>query len=205
LSLLILVIVGAGIFFMKKNDSSTISKPALVEGGLNSITSSKPIENNSADNSPPPWMGSGSGMSPNKNINGSTSSELSTPSLGAANPKLSGVEASQRRLVELEKIQAELNASLQNGQPDLKKLSATLNKMKQTQGDNVGGVNINALINNLEKAQQIQELALEMQKESAKTGNFDQKKLDSNMKKMLQLQSEMRVDIVTTTTTNKSK
>lgn len=205
LTLLILVMVGVGIFFFKKNDSSSDIKPSIVDFGSNGNNQTKSKEGNSNDNSPPPWMGSGSVSQANKNSDGNSSNEVSNSGNGFNAQKPTGADESKKKLEELNKIQAEITANMQNGQPDIKKLTATLYKMKQTQGDVVGGVNIGILITNLEKAQQIQELALEMQNNTGKVGSFDQKKQELNLKKMQQLQAEMRTDFVVPPSVNKSK
>lgn len=208
MTLLILVMVGAAIFFLNKNDSSTDIKPTIVDTGLNGNTSTKSKDSNSIDsidNTPPPWMGSAAVTQGNKNSDGNSSNELSNSGSGINSQKITSAEESKKKLEELNKIQAEITANMQNGQPDINKLKATLYKMKQTQGDVVGGVNIGILINNLEKAQQIQELALEMQNNTGKVGSFDQKKQEINLKKMQQLQAEMRTDFVASPTINQSK
>jgi cell fate (sporulation/competence/biofilm development) regulator YlbF (YheA/YmcA/DUF963 family) len=208
LTLLILVMVGAGIFFLNKNDSSSDIKPTIVDTGSTGNTSTKSKDSNSIDsidNTPPPWMGSTAVTQGNKNSDGNSSNELSNSGSGINSQKITSAEESKKKLEELNKIQAEITANMQNGQPDINKLKATLYKMKQTQGDVVGGVNIGILINNLEKAQQIQELALEMQNNTGKVGSFDQKKQEINLKKMQQLQAEMRTDFVASPNINKSK
>lgn len=206
LSLLLIVLIGAVVYWMSKDTSKSSIKSAVVDMNLNnSALTKKQADNNSLDNSPPPWLGSTANSPTIKSVDGNASNDILNVPNGTQRQQLTGIEQSKKRLADLEKLQAEVNASVQNGQPDLKKLSATLYKMKETQGSTVGGVNLNALITNLEKAQQIQELAFEMQKESGKAGNSDQKKLDANMKKMQQLQSEMRTDIMVSPTTNANK
>lgn len=206
LSLLLIVLIGAVVYWMSKDTSKSSIKSAVVDMNLNnSSLTKKQADNNSLDNSPPPWLGSTANGPTIKSVDGNVSNDILNVPNGTQRQQLTGIEQSKKRLADLEKLQAEVNASVQNGQPDLKKLSATLYKMKETQGSTVGGVNLNALITNLEKAQQIQELAFEMQKESGKAGNSDQKKLDANMKKMQQLQSEMRTDIMVSPTTNANK
>lgn len=206
LSLLLIVLIGAVVYWMSMDTSKSSIKSAVVDMNLNnSALTKKQADNNSLDNSPPPWLGSTANSPTIKSVDGNASNDILNVPNGTQRQQLTGIEQSKKRLADLEKLQAEVNASVQNGQPDLKKLSATLYKMKETQGSTVGGVNLNALITNLEKAQQIQELAFEMQKESGKGGNSDQKKLDANMKKMQQLQSEMRTDIMVSPTTNANK
>ncbi len=141
------------------------------------------------DTAPPPWA----------------ANRAAAPALpGTANP-LAGASVpldkapskdGERDLKELERMQSELATSVRDGkQPDHKKVADLLNKVKQMRGPVVGGVNLDAVLNNLEKAGEMQTLALEMQRESAKPGGPDRKALLANVEKLKKLQSEIRNDI----------
>ncbi len=59
----------------------------------------------------------------------------------------------------------------------------------------MNGVNLDAVISNLQTAQEIQALAQEIQQESAKPGGGDGKKMQAYVAQLTKLQSRMRMDI----------
>jgi len=102
----------------------------------------------------------------------------------------------QHALKELEQIRNELAASMRDGkQPDPKKVVEALTRLKRTYGSQVAGVNLDAVINNVEKAQEIQALALKMQSETSKPGGPDQKALMGYVEQLKKLQAQLRTDI----------
>jgi hypothetical protein len=69
--------------------------------------------------------------------------------------------------------------------------------LKQKHGAMVGGVNLDLVMNNLQVSQDIQALALEMQRESAKSGGGNSKKMQAYLSQLQTLQSQLRLDIST--------
>ncbi len=129
----------------------------------------------SAD-TPAPWM------------NGSQAS-------GAAAP--AGEQAKQKRMAELQALQADILRKTQQGQqPDAKQVDATLAKLQEIEGAPiVAGVNIPAVRSNLDKAQQMQQLAQDMEREAKKPGGPDMNRLRAQMAQLQQLQGQLRNDI----------
>jgi murein L,D-transpeptidase YcbB/YkuD len=118
-----------------------------------------------------------------------------TPLESALNSPASAVGA-QQNLIKLKTMQQELAASMRDGkQPDPKKVVALLTEIKRTNGSTVAGVNLDAVLNNLEQSQKIQALAIEIQHENAKPGGPDKKVLAAHFEKLKQLQSQLRMDI----------
>lgn len=118
---------------------------------------------------------------------------------GAATPRdsaaLPSPQLAQRDLKELEKIKMELSDAMRDGkQADPKKVVEALVKLKQMNGSAVSGVNLDAVINNVEKAQEMQALALEMQRESNKPGGPDRKALLAYVEQLKKLQAQVRTD-----------
>lgn len=102
----------------------------------------------------------------------------------------------QQNLIKLKTMQQDLAASIRDGkQPDPKKVVALLTEIKRTNGSTVAGVNLDAVLNNLEQSQKIQALAVEIQHETAKSGGPDKKVLAAYFEKLKQLQSQLRMDI----------
>lgn len=113
-------------------------------------------------------------------------------------PALPGMATSAQRQhaqKELEQIRNELAASVRDGKPDPKKVVEALTRLKQTYGSQVAGVNLDAVINNVEKAQEIQALALKMQSETSKPGGPDQKAVQGYVEQLQKLQAQLRTDI----------
>ncbi|WP_334189536.1 hypothetical protein [Noviherbaspirillum sp.] len=129
-----------------------------------------------AANTPAPWM------------NHSQAS-------GAAAP--AGEQAKEKRLAELHALQADILRQTQQGkQPDAKQVDATLAKLQEIEGAPVvAGVNIPAVRSNLDKAQQMQQLAQDMEREAKKPGGPDMNKLRAQMAQMQQLQGQLRNDV----------
>lgn len=114
---------------------------------------------------------------------------------GAAAP--AGGQEKQKRLAELQSLQADILRQTQQGrQPDAKQVDATLAKLQEIEGAPiVAGVNIPAVRSNLDKAQQLQQLAQEMEREAKKPGGPDMNKLKAQMAQLQQLQGQLRNDV----------
>lgn len=138
------------------------------------------------DGTPPPWA---TGGTPPPSL-----AQADKPLNGL--PMASGPAATQRELKELETMQQELAGALRDGkQPDPKKVAELLTRLKEKHGATVNGVNLDAVISNLQTAQEIQALAQEIQQESAKPGGGDGKKMQAYVAQLTKLQSRMRMDI----------
>lgn len=136
---------------------------------------------------PPPWAG-GVVLPPSLAQPG----QIGDRSLGAA----SSSAVNQRDLQQLEKMQQELTQAMQGGQqPDPKQVEALLNQLKQKHGSTVAGINLDVVIINLKVAQEIQVLALDMQRESAKPGGGDIKKMQAYVEQLTKLQLRLRTDV----------
>lgn len=93
-------------------------------------------------------------------------------------------------------MQQELANAMRDGkQPDPKKVAEMLTRLKEKHGSTVAGVNLDAVISNLQTATEMQALALEIQHESAKPGGGDGKKMQGYVAQLTKLQSRMRMDI----------
>ncbi|HEV2612293.1 MAG TPA: hypothetical protein VGU61_18670 [Noviherbaspirillum sp.] len=127
-------------------------------------------------NTPAPWM------------NNSQASGATVPA---------GGQEKQKRLAELQALQADILRQTQQGrQPDAKQVDATLAKLQEIEGAPiVAGVNIPAVRSNLDKAQQLQQLAQEMEREARKPGGPDMNKLKAQMAQLQQLQGQLRNDV----------
>ncbi len=192
--LLFAAIVATAAFFLVKTDKD-IAGPTLKTAGPTLASPSAVADLNAplATDVPPPWANSGSTAAHKNTAGDSTPTSGSHQTTSATG--VTGASRTKPNLAELEKMQVELLAAVQSGKPDVKKLSEVLHRLKQTQGANVGGVNIDALINNLEKSQQLQDLSMEMQKETQKVGGPDQKKMQDNIERLKKLQAQMRTDV----------
>jgi uncharacterized membrane protein len=143
-----------------------------------------------ADNAPPPWANSSAGMS-------AASSNANAAGGGTPAPATSlGKKGSQLSKTELDGIQTELLAAMQTQKPDTKRMIEILNRLKQSPDTKVSGINIDVLINNMEKSQQMQDLAAEIQKESTKPGGVDTKRLQEQVERLKKLQSQVRTDVL---------
>ncbi|MBR7800852.1 hypothetical protein [Undibacterium fentianense] len=137
----------------------------------------------------PPWANSSAGGMRDQSVSNTTA--LPTPEMGV--PK---ANAKSMNPAELQKMQSELLTAVQSGNPDPKRLKEILLHLKQTQGNNVGGVNVDVLIGNLDASQQLQTIAAEVQKEAQKPGGPDQRKMQELTDKMKRVQGQMRTDVM---------
>lgn len=185
---LVLVLLAVAIVLIQRGPSTAEPKPGLAASVAPLLApQSAPAANmpRAAEGVPPPWATG------------------ATPSLAQADKPLNGqpmaagpATASQRELKELEKLQQELTESMREGkQPDPKKVAEMLNRLKEKHGSTVVGVNLDAVISNLQTAQDMQALALEIQHESGKPGGGDSKKMQGYIAQLTKLQSRMRMDI----------
>lgn len=151
-------------------------------------------KNTSIDNTPSPWANSGNGVA----LPGGDKSVTDMTNADGKNDARNSNVVPGKKLTpaELQKFQDELLATVQSGNPDAKKLKEILTRLKQTQGNTVGGVNVDVLLNNLEKSQQIQDVATQLQKESQKPGGPDQRKMQDYMDSLKKLQAQMRTDVM---------
>lgn len=184
-------------FFMAKMDNNAPA-PAQKNAGVTPVTPSgaPSVAVPAEADVPPPWANSKSAQAEVR-VDGqprSPSGVSEQPAIAGA-PR-SGAAQSKSDLADINKMQTELLAIVQSGNPDTKKLAEVLHRLKQTQGANVGGVNVDVLINNLEKSQQLQDLSVEMQKEAQKAGGPDQKKMQENVERLKKIQAQMRTDVM---------
>lgn len=183
---LVLVLLAVAIVVSWRNSSTSESMPGSGGSVAPSVaTPSAPAASlpRAGDGVPPPWATGTPSPAPAQAQNQLNSQPM--PAAPAA--------AAQR---ELEKMQQELAASVRDGkQPDPKKVAEMLNLLKEKYGSTVAGVNLDAVISNLQTAQEMQALALEIQHESAKPGGGDSKKMQGYVAQLTKLQSRMRMDI----------
>lgn len=93
-------------------------------------------------------------------------------------------------------MQQQISVAMRGGQQaDPKHVEALLLQLKSKHGSTVAGVNLDVVIGNLQVAQEIQVLALEMQRESAKPGGGDNKKMQGLLEQLTKLQLRLRTDI----------
>lgn len=186
----VVIVVLALAYGMRTSTSDNVKPVTGTPAGV--AASAPPAANNApADNMPAPWA------------NGSNSSALQSGEKSSANVTglsdgHNNTKAPGKKLTaaELQKFQDELLGTVQSGNPDPKRLKEILTRLKQTQGNTVGGVNVDVLLNNLEKSQQIQDVAAQLQKESQKPGGPDQKKMQDYMDSLKKLQAQMRTDVM---------
>ncbi len=189
------VAVALGFFLAKLDVGTSASAPkasAVAPVTSPAAPQARPTQEAEA---PPPWVNSGSQAVALGSDANSLPGMEAKQQIAAGEVPVSAAGKSKEKLAELGKAQAELTAFVQAGNADPKKLLDILQKLKQTQGPVVGGVNLDALINNLEKTQQLQDLSIEMQKEAQKAGGPDQKKMQDNIERLKKLQAQMRTDV----------
>lgn len=192
------VAVALGFFFAKFDITVTAVAPKTTVATSVTSSATASVRSTPETEAPPPWANSGN-QAANVNAGAGTLPRMdANQGVGSGEAPMSATSNSKQKLAELGKTQAELTAFVQSGNADPKKLLDILQKLKQTQGPSVGGVNIDALINNLEKTQQLQELSVEMQRESQKVGGPDQKKMQENIERLKKLQAQMRTDVTVT-------
>ena len=182
---LVLVLLAAAVMFGRRGPATPETVPAAMTPATPSVAS--PSVPGGPPSRPgdgvPPWAAGGV-QAPSLALPGD--SPVSTGSAAAA----------QRDLQELEKMQQELADSMRGGQqPDPKRVEALLNQLKQKHGSTVAGVNLDVVISNLQVAQEIQVLALDMQRESVKPGGGDIKKMQGYVGQLTKLQSRLRTDV----------
>lgn len=158
---------------------------------------------NAGDMTPPPWATSSTNGSVNGSVNGSAAlgngaAANGTGVAGVRTPAQRQMEvaAREKELQDMQQFQRELQQATVNGKPDPKKMIEVFERLKQTRGSVIGGVNVDVMINNLEKAQQMQDLAAEIQKEANKGGTQDPKKMQDYMDRLRKLQSQLRTDVM---------
>ena len=187
---LILLLLAVALYFALRGSSVTGRAPvAAVPTVPSASTSAVPGIGGSrpGDSAPPPWA-TGSGQAPSVAPGAAVLSGQPSPADKAA--------AAQRESKELEQMQLEIAEMLRNGkQPDPKRVAEMLTSLKQKHGAIVAGVNLDVVLNNLQVAQEIQTLALEIQRESSKPGGGDSKKMQAYVAQLTKLQAQMRMDI----------
>lgn len=187
---LILLLLVVALYFGSRGLSRTGSTPvAAVPTAPSATTPPAPGVGvpRSGDSAPPPWA-TGSGQASSVAPGAAVLSGQPSPADKAA--------AAQRESRELERMQLEIAEMLRDGkQPDPKRVAAMLTSLKQKHGAIVAGVNLDVVLNNLQVAQEIQTLALEIQRESSKLGGGDSKKMQAYVAQLTKLQAQMRMDI----------
>ena len=184
---LVLVLLAVAIMFGRRGPATAPAAmnpaaPSVANPSVPGGASSRP-----GDGVPPPWAAGG--VQP-------PSVALPGQALGGPPVSAASAAAAQRDLQELQRMQQELAESMRGGQqPDPKRVEALLNQLKQKHGSTVAGVNLDVVISNLQVAQEIQVLALDIQRESAKPGGGDFKKMQGYVAQLTKLQSRLRTDV----------
>jgi hypothetical protein len=151
----------------------------------------------SRDMTPPPWATSAGNGTPNAAANGiangvnGSNSVIRTPA-----QRQLDIAAREKDVQDMQQFQRELQQATVNGKPDPKKMIEAFERLKQARGSIVGGMNVDVMINNLQKAQQMQDLAAEIQKEANKGGAQDPKKMQDYMDRLHKLQAQLRTDVM---------
>jgi hypothetical protein len=154
---------------------------------------------NAIDSAPPPWATSSTNGAANGTSNGAGNGMASgTLPSGVRTPaqRQLDVAAREKELQDMQQFQRELQQATVNGKPDPKKMIEVFERLKQNRGSVIGGVNVDVMINNLEKAQQMQDLSAEIQKEANKGGAQDPKKMQDYMDRLRKLQGQLRTDVM---------
>lgn len=187
---LILLLLVVTLYFGFRDLSSTGSTPiaAVPTVSLANKPPSPGVEVPLPDGgAPPPWA-AGTTQPPSTAPGTSAFSGQALPADRAT--------AAQRESRELEQMQLEISEMLRDGkQPDPKRIAEMLTSLKQKHGAVVAGVNLDAVLNNLQVAQEIQTLALEVQREGNKPGGGDSKQMQAYVAQLTKLQAKMRMDI----------
>ena len=187
---LILLLLVVAVFIGSRGSSGTASTP--VAPGSTAPSAAAPVMPGvggprPGDTAPPPWA-TGSGQAPSVAPGAAILSGQPSPADKAA--------AAKRESRGVEQMQLEIAEMLRDGkQPDPKRVAELLTSLKQKHGAIVAGVNLDVVLNNLQVAQEIQTLALEIQRESGKPGGGDSKKMQAYAAQLTKLQAQMRMDI----------
>lgn len=119
------------------------------------------------------------------------------PWLVAPNSAPAGAAATAAAKPGMEQIQKRLSALTANGRtPTPHEVDEVLAELQRVQGgNNVGGVDLGALRENLARAEEIQRLAKEMEKLAQNPSKQDLPRIQSLMTQIQQLQSGIRADV----------
>lgn len=187
---LILLLLVVAFYVGRRGSSGTASAP--VAAGSTAPSATTPVVPGvsgprPSDSVTPPWA-TGSGQAASVAPGAALLNGQPSPADKAV--------AAQRESRELEQMQLEIAEMLRDGkQPDPKRIAEMLTSLKQKHGAIIAGVNLDAVLNNLQVAQEIQTLALEVQRESGKPGGGDSKKMQAYVAQLTKLQAQMRMDI----------
>ena len=200
LSVSFALIFGLGIylgqFFFGASPTASVASSNLPNSP---IAANAPIAAtpSSGDMTPPPWANGGQIGTGNAAANAANAAN-GTANTGVRTPaqRQLDVAAREKELQDMQQFQRELQQATVNGKPDPKKMIEVFERLKQTRGSVVGGVNVDVMINNLDKAQQMQDLAAEIQKEANKGGAQDPKKMQDYMDRLRKLQGQLRTDVM---------
>lgn len=182
LAVLALWMVRTGPLPPERAADPVVIAPPPVPVGPSAATSLPRVERAPASEAPPPWSApASSGPSPLAPTDASPAAEP-VPARSAA------LAVIQRQLAEL----------VANGQePDTKKLDQLLAEVVRVQGSpNIGGVNVEALRHNLGVAEQMKAIATDMQQLSSQGAKADPAQLQAQMARIVELQAQMRVDVL---------
>jgi hypothetical protein len=197
---LVVVLLAAAVWFGRPGISNSETPATVAQPGARPVATPMTPGTDSSrpgPGSPAPWAAGGSSLPPQQQSGMPDKNQPAPAGTAASAP---------HELKELEKMQQALAESMRGGkQPDTRQVLELLNQMKQKYGSTAGGVNLDAVITNLQVAQDIQVVAVEMQTESAKSGGGDRKKLQSSMEKLTKLQSQLRTDIAAPNTLGNTK
>jgi hypothetical protein len=178
---------------MPADSDSAGARPATTAPAIGALPVPTPLspKSDGVDSLLPPWAAAGSSATTGSALTGGATA-LSVPTgPSIIQPPPGDAQATEKLAERL----AELQQS--GAQADPKKIAETLAALKQQHGAMVGGVNLDLVMNNLQVSQDIQALALEMQRESAKSGSVNSKKMQAYLSQLQNLQSQLRLDIST--------
>jgi hypothetical protein len=169
------------------------ARPATAAPAIGALPVPAPLspKSDGVDSSLPPWAAAGSSATTGSAPTGGSTALSAPTGPSTIQPPPGDAQATEKlaeRLAELEQSGA---------QADPKKIAETLAALKQKHGAMVGGVTLDLVMNNLQVSQDIQALALEMQRESAKSGGGNSKKMQAYLSQLQTLQSQLRLDIST--------
>lgn len=172
---LVLLLLMAGMWWLWREPAA---QPALPNPGASAApTASRqaPALNPSPADTAPPWA------------NANSAAPIAPPGVPG-----SAIER-QRALEKMQLVIA--NVARDGNHADPRKVIDMLTQMKALYGPALSGVNLDAMLNNVEKAQAMQTLAENMQLEAKKPGGPDRATLLAEMAQLKTLQGQLRTDI----------
>lgn len=183
------VLVGGIVWFAKPAApvASSTPPPSSVSAPVSAATARTPsmAAGGAAQTQAPPWAGAVDGSAGNLQPMGMAAAIHAAP----VDPAKAKARAAIRARL------AELTAGGRHPTPG--EMSGVLADLERTEGSSaVGGVNIEALRNNLDKVSEMQKLGAELSAEAQQPGGGDKQKIEQILSRVRQLQSEMQSNII---------